>query len=44
MDILRTHPEVIIGETLQKNPFYVGPDIFLEELRSRNQMPAATAL
>jgi hypothetical protein len=37
MDILRTHPEVIIGETLQKNPFYVGPDAFLEELRGRSR-------
>jgi hypothetical protein len=35
MDILRTHPEVIIGETLQKNPFYIDPDAFLEELRGR---------
>jgi hypothetical protein len=41
MDILRTHPEVIIGETLQKNPFYVAPDAFLEELRSRDQPAAA---
>jgi hypothetical protein len=37
MDILRTHPEVIIGETLQRNPFYVAPDEFLRELRSREQ-------
>ena len=35
MDILRTHPEVIIGQTLQKNPFYVRPDEFLEELRGK---------
>lgn len=43
MDILRTHPEVIIGETLQKNPFYVGPDAFLEELQSRKQEPGRVA-
>jgi len=43
MDILRTHPEVIIGETLQKNPFYVGPDTFLEELRGRSQAPPGEA-
>jgi MEDS: MEthanogen/methylotroph, DcmR Sensory domain len=42
MDILRTHPEVIIGETLQKNPFYVGPDAFLQELRNRDQVAAAS--
>jgi hypothetical protein len=44
MDILRTHPEVIIGGTLQKNPFYVPPDEFLQELRNRGHgspMPAA---
>jgi hypothetical protein len=36
MDILRTHPEVIIGGTLQKNPFYVPPEEFLQELRTRD--------
>jgi hypothetical protein len=44
MDILRTHPEVIIGETLQKNPFYVDPDTLLEELRGRTQTSTGAAL
>jgi hypothetical protein len=35
MDILRTHPMVIIGGVLQENPLYVPPDQFLEELRQR---------
>ena len=35
MDILRTHPMVIIGGTLQQNPFFVPPDEFLRELRER---------
>lgn len=35
MDILRTHPLVIIGGVLQENPAYVAPDIFLQELRLR---------
>jgi hypothetical protein len=35
MDILRTHPMVIIGGTLQENPFFVPPDEFLHELRER---------
>lgn len=35
MDILRTHPMVIIGGVLQENPLYVHPDIFLQELRQR---------
>lgn len=33
MDIMRTHPLVIIGGNLQENPFYVPPDEFLRELR-----------
>jgi hypothetical protein len=35
MDILRTHPLVIIGGILQQNPFFVPPDEFLRELRER---------
>ena len=35
MDILRTHPMVIIGGMLQENPFYVPPDEMLAELRAR---------
>jgi hypothetical protein len=35
MDILRTHPMVIIGGILQENPFFVPPDAMLEELRQR---------
>jgi len=35
MDIMRTHPVVIIGGILQENPFFVPPDQFLLELRER---------
>ena len=35
MDILRTHPMVIIGGVLRENPFYVPPDEFLKEFRAR---------
>ena len=35
MDILRTHPMVIIGGVLQDNPLYVPPDQFLAELSQR---------
>lgn len=35
MDILRTHPMVIVGGVLQENPLYVPPDEFLEELQHR---------
>jgi len=35
LDIMRTHPMIIIGGILQMNPFYVPPDQFLQELRGR---------
>jgi FixJ family two-component response regulator len=35
MDILRTHPTVIVGGVLQENPFFVAPDQFLLEIRER---------
>jgi hypothetical protein len=35
MDILRTHPQVIIGGMLHENPYYVRPDEFLSEVRGR---------
>lgn len=35
MDILRTHPMVIIGGILQENPFYAPPDELIRELRER---------
>jgi hypothetical protein len=35
MDIMRTHPVVIIGGILQENPFFVPPDQFLLELQER---------
>ena len=35
IDVLRTHPMVIIGGILQENPFFVPPDEFLRELQER---------
>jgi hypothetical protein len=35
VDILRTHPMVVIGGVLQQNPFFVPPDEFLREFRER---------
>jgi hypothetical protein len=35
LDILRTHPIVILGGVLQVNPFFVPPDQFLDELARR---------
>lgn len=40
MDILRTHPMVILGGVLQENPLYVPPDEFLAELRDRRESAA----
>jgi hypothetical protein len=40
IDILRTHPMVIIGEILQPNPFFVRPDEFLREFRAHVEQPA----
>lgn len=35
IDIMRTHPMVIVGGILQHNPFFVPPDEFLREFRQR---------
>jgi hypothetical protein len=35
VDVMRTHPLVLIGGILQENPFFVPPDKFLAELRER---------
>jgi hypothetical protein len=35
IDIMRTHPMVIIGGTLQENPFFTPPAEFLREYRDR---------
>ena len=35
IDIMRTHPMIIIGGILQQNPFFVPPKEFLRELRER---------
>ena len=41
MDIMRTHPMVIIGGILQENPFFVPPDEMLREMRQREPRAAA---
>jgi hypothetical protein len=35
VDIIRTHPMIIVGGILQENPFFVPPNQFLQELRER---------
>jgi hypothetical protein len=35
VDVLRTHPVAVVGGAVRENPFYLPPDEFLKELRSR---------
>jgi hypothetical protein len=35
LDVLRTHPVVVIGDLVAENPFFVPPDVFLKELSER---------
>src|SRR5438270_3863485 len=41
MDMMRTHPVVIVGGLLHENPFFVPPDQFLLEIRERRQSTRA---
>jgi hypothetical protein len=43
IDIMRTHPMIIIGGILQENPFYVQPEEFVRELRTRKTTSQASA-
>jgi hypothetical protein len=43
VDIMRTHPMVIIGGILQRNPFFVPPEVFLPELRERRSMRTSSS-
>jgi enamine deaminase RidA (YjgF/YER057c/UK114 family) len=44
IDIMRTHPLIIIGGILQRNPFFVPPEEFLREFRQRRdvQIPSSS--
>jgi len=43
VEIMRTHPMIIIGGILQENPFFVPPNEFLRELRVRRGHDQATS-
>ena len=43
IDIMRTHPMIIIGGILQRNPFFVPPEEFLREVRGRRAMRTASS-
>jgi MEDS: MEthanogen/methylotroph, DcmR Sensory domain len=44
IDLIRTHPMIIIGDSLQQNPFFVPPKEFLNELRERQVTQAVPAV
>ena len=44
VDIVRTHPVVLIGGVLQENPFFVPPDQLLLELRERRSVRKSASL
>jgi DNA-binding NarL/FixJ family response regulator len=35
LDVMRAHPALLIGETLLPNPFYLPPDVLIDELHRR---------
>jgi len=43
IDIMRTHPMIIIGGLLHRNPFYQPPEEFLREIRQRRAMRLASS-
>jgi hypothetical protein len=43
IDMMRTHPAVIVGGLLHENPFFVPPDQFLLEIRQRRPLPKSEA-
>ena len=38
IDVMRTHPVVLIGGVLQENPFFVPPNQLLLEIRERRSV------
>jgi hypothetical protein len=44
IDIMRTHPMVIIGGILLSNPFYVPPEVFLREFRERQSAGSGSTM
>jgi len=42
MDVLRAHPQVIVGGILRESPFYVPADGFLRKLDTRKASAASS--
>lgn len=41
MDVLATHPMVVMGDRIYENPYYVDPAVFLRQLVRRGSAPLA---
>jgi hypothetical protein len=33
MDVMRTHPTILVGGVLMENPFFIQPEQFLRDIR-----------
>jgi hypothetical protein len=44
MDVLATHPMVVMGDRIYENPYYVPPESFLQTLLRRGSAPLKKAL
>ena len=44
MDVLATHPMVVMGDRIYDNPYYVEPSAFLQTLIKRGSAPLARAV
>jgi hypothetical protein len=40
VDVMRTHPMIIVGGILQENPFFTPPEEFLRQLHHRGGRPS----
>jgi DcmR-like sensory protein len=43
IDVMRTHPIIVVGGILQENPFYIPPNQFLRELGQRRANAASAS-
>lgn len=43
MDVLATHPMVVMGDRIYENPYYVEPTVYLQTLLRRGSSPLARA-
>jgi hypothetical protein len=44
VDVMRTHPMILVGGLVQENPFYTPPDEFIRELHGRKARETAAVI